>query len=101
MKTSSQFPTDLLMLTNMKLIQFQNFIYSYAFSTNGRKTIVSKSNSNENLGQRNGLSNIDVNQLKKYYKCGSVRPVKPPTPSKSSPREIQAFPPSFWSGNIS
>nr|CAJ57449.1 astacin 3 [Hydractinia echinata] len=42
---------------------------SYAFSINRRKTIVSKSSPNERLGQRQGLSRIDKNQLNKYYSC--------------------------------
>jgi hypothetical protein len=43
---------------------------NYAFTTRrGQKTIVSKTNSQEVLGQRRGLSEIDVKQLKKYYKC--------------------------------
>jgi len=49
---------------------------NYAFSINSRPTIVSKRNSNEKLGQRNGLSAIDIRQLNKYYKCGGVT-VKP------------------------
>jgi len=55
---------------------------NYAFSTNRQKTIVSISNPNEVLGQRNGLSAIDVRQLKIMYKCGGVKPVvteRPPT----------------------
>lgn len=55
---------------------------NYAFSTNGRKTIESISNPNERLGQRNGLSRIDINQLRTMYKCGGVKPVTPkPTTS--------------------
>jgi hypothetical protein len=46
---------------------------NYAFSTNGKMTIVSNSNQNEDLGQRTGLSQIDVNQLNKYYKCDSTK----------------------------
>ncbi|XP_057307440.1 zinc metalloproteinase nas-4-like isoform X2 [Hydractinia symbiolongicarpus] len=54
---------------------------NYAFSLNGQKTIVSKSNPSERLGQRVGLSDIDVKQLKKYYKCGGgpVVTSRPPT----------------------
>lgn len=56
---------------------------NYAFSTTqGQKTIVSKNNPNEVLGQRRGLSAIDIKQLRKYYKCrsgGGTRPVNPPT----------------------
>lgn len=42
---------------------------SYAFSSNGRKTIESISNPNERLGQRQGLSRTDIRQLNKYYRC--------------------------------
>lgn len=45
---------------------------NYAFSTNRQKTIVSKSNPSETLGNRVGLSTIDVQQLNKYYKCGGT-----------------------------
>ena len=56
-------------------------IYSYAFSINRRQTITSLSNPNERLGQRVGLSAIDVRQLNKYYKCEGTTTVvtaKPP-----------------------
>lgn len=52
---------------------------SYAFSQNGRRTISSKDNPNESLGQRQGLSPIDVRQLNKYYKCGTTVVTKKPT----------------------
>ena len=48
------------------------FHYSYAFTKNGKKTIESKSDKDEKLGQRNGLSEIDVKQLNKLYKCKYV-----------------------------
>jgi len=51
------------------VFSFHLFHVSYAFSTNGQKTIVSKSNYGEVLGQRRGLSTIDITQLNKYYKC--------------------------------
>jgi len=54
---------------------------NYAFSTNGRKTIVSKSNPNELLGQRRGLSDIDIRQLKTMYKCGGVKPISTQRPT--------------------
>ena len=55
---------------------------NYAFSKNGQKTIVSRSNPSETLGQRRGLSKIDIEQLKKYYKCrGTTRPTQKPTTS--------------------
>jgi len=57
---------------------------NYAFSTNGRKTIISRSNPNEVLGQRRGLSAIDIRQLKKMYKCPGITPIvteRPPTTS--------------------
>lgn len=55
---------------------------NYAFSNRrGQKTIVSKSNPNEVLGQRRKLSDIDIRQLRKYYRCqsGGTKPVKPVT----------------------
>ena len=48
------------------------FHYSYAFTKNGEKTVESVSDSNEELGQRNGLSEIDIKQLNKLYKCKYV-----------------------------
>lgn len=42
---------------------------NYAFSSNGRATIVAKSDPNKRLGQRNGFSQTDVKQLNKLYKC--------------------------------
>ena len=48
------------------------FHYSFAFSKNGEKTIESLSDSNQELGQRNGLSEIDIKQLNKLYKCKYV-----------------------------
>ena len=48
---------------------FSFYLLSYAFSINGRKTIQSLSNYNEVLGQRRGLSKIDIAQLNKYYNC--------------------------------
>ena len=51
------------------LTGYMLFHYSYAFSKNGKKTIESISDSKEELGQRNGLSEIDVRQLNKLYKC--------------------------------
>lgn len=50
---------------------------NYAFSTNRRKTIVSISNPNERLGQRQGFSKIDIQQLRKYYKCSGGGTVTP------------------------
>lgn len=43
---------------------------NYAFAINRNvKTITSKSNRNEVLGQRNGFSTIDLKQLNKHYSC--------------------------------
>jgi len=39
--------------------------------------ITSKSNPNEELGQRNGFSKIDLNQIRKHYDCAA--PTLPPT----------------------
>jgi len=54
---------------------------NYAFTRQyGRKTITSRSDSNEVLGQRKGFSNIDIRQLNKYYKCkDKAKPTKKPT----------------------
>ena len=45
------------------------FNYSYAFTKNDEKTIESLSDPDEELGQYNGLSEIDVKQLNKLYNC--------------------------------
>ena len=59
---------------------------NYAFSTNRRMTIVSKSNPRETLGQRNGLSAIDVRQLNKYYECrGTGTGTKPKPTTRPDP----------------
>merc|ERR1712141_897010 len=53
---------------------------NYAFSKNGRKTIISRSNPSERLGQRRGFSTIDIQQLNRYYKCsGTTKPTRGPT----------------------
>ncbi|XP_065649633.1 hatching enzyme 1.2 [Hydra vulgaris] len=45
---------------------------NYAFSVTGYKTIESLRNPSDVLGQRNALSQIDINQLNKYYNCKST-----------------------------
>lgn len=44
----------------------------YAFSSNGKPTIESKDPkiTPEDLGQRNGLSGIDIEELNRYFDCG-------------------------------
>jgi len=59
---------------------------NYAFSNNRQMTIVSRSNPRETLGQRNGLSRIDVNQLKRYYKCGKTTTVTTTTTTTPKPQ---------------
>lgn len=45
---------------------------STAFTSNGLPTIVPRKSANITLGQRNGLSPIDILEIKRYYKCFSV-----------------------------
>ena len=45
---------------------------SHAYSANGRKTIVSQSNPNEELGQNHDLSTIDIRKISKMYQCGLI-----------------------------
>jgi len=63
---------------------------NYAFSINRQKTIVSKSNPNERLGQRRGLSSKDVTQLRKYYKCSGGGKVT--TTKKTGCNKIDNYP---------
>ena len=44
-----------------------------AFSKNGKDTIQAKNDPNMKLGQEKHLSNIDIRQIKKLYKCGKRR----------------------------
>ncbi|XP_057297332.1 zinc metalloproteinase nas-4-like [Hydractinia symbiolongicarpus] len=55
---------------------------NYAFSINRRKTIVSRSRPDEVLGQRKGMSKIDIKQLNKYYKCEDTTGPTPPKGGK-------------------
>jgi len=61
---------------------------AYAFSIDGKPTIISKSDRNERLGQRDGLSEIDIRQLNTYYKCkstgGDGKTVTKPTTSTTT-----------------
>ena len=43
----------------------------YAFSRNGRATILAKGNSNIQLGQNRGFSQIDIKQINVLYQCQS------------------------------
>ena len=57
---------------------------------NGKKTIQAKYGSSEQLGQREGLSEIDVKQLRKYYECGkgtSTSGSKTTKPKKKTKRK--------------
>ena len=42
----------------------------YAFSKNGNPTIIPIRTTDAELGQREGLSEHDVNRINKLYKCG-------------------------------
>nr|VFU02997.1 mRNA [Oulactis sp. MM-2018] len=58
-----------------------------AFSRNGRDTVV-PTKSGVTIGQRRGLSRIDIRQINKLYNCGgSGIPTRPPTmpPTKPGP----------------
>jgi len=45
----------------------------YAFSKNGKPTILSITNPSLELGQRNGLSQVDADQLYKLYDCTNTK----------------------------
>ena len=45
----------------------------YAFSINGEKTIVAIEDANTDLGQRDGMSELDFKKLNKLYSCGEFR----------------------------
>jgi len=79
-----------------------------AFSSNGRWTIVSKSNPREILGQRRGFSPIDVKQINAHYKCSGGTTTtggggkKPEPPPPSGCRDTHAFCPDLknrWCSN--
>ena len=58
---------------------------SYAFSSRGRKTIDSKPTGGKRLGQRNGLSAKDKQQVRLLYGCTTINPTKVnPTASPST-----------------
>ena len=42
---------------------------SYAFSTNGLQTIIPTKNSSAFIGQRIGMSPIDILEVQRYYNC--------------------------------
>jgi hypothetical protein len=43
-----------------------------AFSNNGLPTIVVKKNQSASIGQRNGMSPIDVLEVQRYYGCAAI-----------------------------
>merc|ERR1712036_7870 len=62
----------------------------YAFAINRRiPVITSKSNPNEDLGQRNGFSRIDLNQVRKHYSCDVNPPTLPPTRPPTRPPTVR------------
>ena len=50
-----------------------------AFTSNGQPTIIAKRNITSTLGQRVGMSPIDISEVQRYYGCLTA-----PTPSLSS-----------------
>jgi len=60
---------------------------NYAFAIDrSKKVITSLSNPNESLGQRNGFSEIDIQQINAHYGCGSTTTIKTTaTPVTSAP----------------
>ncbi len=53
----------------MKEVLDQNIAYdAYAFSSNGEPTIV-PTQEDVTLGQRNGLSETDIAEMRAYYGC--------------------------------
>lgn len=57
-----------------------------AFSKNGRNTIQALEGGDESIGQRNGLSKIDILQLKAYYCKNGGGGVSKPKPQRCSDR---------------
>jgi len=58
----------------------------YAFAINRNiPVITSLSNPNEQLGQRNGFSAIDLRQVRKHYQCDVTPPTQPPTRPPTQP----------------
>ena len=58
----------------------------YAFAANRRKRTITPIKPTDQMGQRNGFSEIDINKLNKLYKCqgtggSAVGPTKAPEPS--------------------
>ena len=73
----------------------------YAFSKNGRPTIVDKSGKRTSFGKgwknTDALSDIDIRQFMKLY-CGgvnppTVKPTNPPTVKPTNPPTIKPVPP--------
>lgn len=58
---------------------------AYAFTVNGRPTISMKRRSGSRIGQRRGLSKVDIDQVNKLYKCGRTRPIRPVVRPKITP----------------
>lgn len=52
---------------------------SYAFSKNGKKTIISLSDPNEKLGQRDEMTATDIKQINMHYGCDAGDTTPPPS----------------------
>lgn len=69
-----------------------------AFSKNGRSTLTFKRQPLKKLGQRNGLSAIDIRQLNKLYRCGRIKLNKTLLKPTKSTVEIDTCRDDPWAG---
>jgi len=78
--------------TNYDLLSIMHYP-DWAFSKNGKPTIVTKDPSMQKvIGNRRGFSKIDIVQINRMYKCGSV-PTIPPKDTTTKPKTFPTIPP--------